>query len=129
GHLEAAAGIAGVTKVVLQLKHRQLVASLHCEELNPHIDFAHSPFAVQRELAPWRRPTIESGGGRREVARLAGVSSFGAGGSNAHVVIEEYVAPAAMSDAALAIDAAHPALVVLSARNEDRLKEQARQLV
>ena len=65
--------------------------SLHAEELNPHIDFANSPFVVQRELAAWQRPVVEIDGVSREVPRLAGISSFGAGGSNAHVVIEEYV--------------------------------------
>ena len=64
GHLEAAAGIAGVCKVVLQLKHRQLVPSLHAEELNPHIDFANSPFVVQRQLEAWRRPVVEVDGVR-----------------------------------------------------------------
>src|SRR6185436_4001023 len=54
GHLESAAGIAAVTKVLLQLKHRQLVPSLHAERLNPHIDFASTPFYVQRSLEDWK---------------------------------------------------------------------------
>lgn len=81
GHLEAAAGIAGVTKAVLQLRHRTLVPSLHAEELNPGIRFEETPFFVQRTLAPWESQT----------PRIAAVSSFGAGGSNAHVILEEYV--------------------------------------
>ena len=129
GHLEAAAGIAGLSKVVLQLKHRQLVPSLHAEELNPHIDFADSPFVVQRELEEWRRPVLESEGVGREHPRIAGVSSFGAGGSNAHVVIEEYVPRAEAARPSVVVDALRPALVVLSAKNEERLKAQAGQLV
>jgi acyl transferase domain-containing protein/glutamate/tyrosine decarboxylase-like PLP-dependent enzyme/acyl carrier protein len=129
GHLEAAAGIAGVTKAVLQLKHRTLVPSLNCEELNPHIDFVKTPFVVQRTLMDWPRPIIESGGVSREHLRIAGISSFGAGGSNAHVVIEEYVAPAEAVRPSIAVSPAHPVLVVLSAKNAERLKEQAAQLV
>jgi acyl transferase domain-containing protein len=94
GHCESAAGIAGVTKVLLQLKHGQLAPSLHSSVLNPNIDFAQTPFVVQQELAPWKRPVLDIGGVQREYPRIAGVSSFGAGGANAHVVIEEYRAPA-----------------------------------
>ncbi|WP_425339329.1 beta-ketoacyl synthase N-terminal-like domain-containing protein, partial [Paenibacillus maysiensis] len=91
GHCESAAGIAGLTKVLLQMKHRQLVPSLHADVLNPNIDFGRTPFVVQRELAEWKRPLLEVDGELREVPRIAGISSFGAGGSNAHLVIEEHV--------------------------------------
>ncbi|MBN6544819.1 SDR family NAD(P)-dependent oxidoreductase, partial [Streptomyces bryophytorum] len=114
GHAESAAGIAGLTKILLQLQHRELVPSLHAEELNPHIDFAATPFRVQRELSPW-----VSGDG---VPRRAGLSSFGAGGSNAHLLIEEYVAPDGP-----AVDA--PGLIVLSAKDETRLRESAARLL
>ena len=77
-----------MTKVLLQLKHRQLVPSLHSKTLNPNIDFGSTPFVVQQELAEWKRPVVDG----KEYPRIAGVSSFGAGGSNAHVVVEEYVA-------------------------------------
>ncbi|HXO71734.1 MAG TPA: beta-ketoacyl synthase N-terminal-like domain-containing protein, partial [Bradyrhizobium sp.] len=128
GHCESAAGIAGVTKVLLQLQHKTLVPSLHSQTLNPNIDFENSPFSVQRSLAEWRRPVVEVDGVRREYPRIAGISSFGAGGSNAHVVIEEYVGSA---DAARGAEASaeRPALVVLSGKNEDRLKERAVQLL
>src|SRR5882757_1873539 len=66
GHCESAAGIAGLTKVLLQLKHRQLVPSLHSEALNPNIDFAKTPFVVQRTLSPWHRPVLEVDGVRKE---------------------------------------------------------------
>ncbi|WP_037591792.1 type I polyketide synthase, partial [Sporomusa ovata] len=91
GHCESAAGIAGVTKVLLQLKYHQLVPSLHSEVLNPHIDFSNTPFIVQQKLADWNQPVINSNGEIRECSRMAGISSFGAGGANAHIVIEEYI--------------------------------------
>jgi acyl transferase domain-containing protein len=80
GHLNAAAGVAGLIKTVLALQHRQIPASLHFQKPNPAIDFANGPFYVNDSLAEWKAgPT----------PRRAGVSSFGMGGSNAHVVLEE----------------------------------------
>ena len=81
GHCEGAAGIAGLTKVLLQMQHGVRVPSLHSEVLNPYIDFANSPFVVQQQLGAWRRPVMETAGIRREYPRIAGISSFGAGGS------------------------------------------------
>ena len=120
GHCESAAGIAGVTKVLLQLKHRQLVPSLHSETLNPNIDFAHSPFTVPQSLVEWLRPVVATRTDHsrvREHPRIAGVSSFGAGGSNAHVVIEEYVPDTPVVERHSGV----PALIPLSAKNDDRL--------
>ncbi|AJQ25407.1 SDR family NAD(P)-dependent oxidoreductase [Pelosinus fermentans] len=127
GHCESASGIAGVTKVLLQLKYRQLVPSLHSEMLNPNIDFGRTPFVVQQELTEWNRPVIEIDGEIREYPRRAGISSFGAGGSNAHVFIEEYIA----KDQPLStmITARNPAIIALSAKNKKGLKEQAQQLL
>jgi acyl transferase domain-containing protein/acyl carrier protein len=124
GHCESAAGIAGLTKVLLQLKHGQIAPSLHAETLNPHIDFDATPFVVQRELAEWRRPTIAAPGGPREYPRIAGISSFGAGGSNAHVVVEEYVAPPEARRRP-----AGPSVIVLSARTEEQLRARAADLL
>ena len=123
GHCESAAGIAGVTKVLLQLKHRQLAPSLHSSVLNPNIDFTATPFVVQQTLMPWERPVVTKDGVARTYPRMAGISSFGAGGANAHVVIEEYEAPVRTDTAS------GPALVVLSARHEERLREQVARLV
>ncbi|WP_434739716.1 SDR family NAD(P)-dependent oxidoreductase [Micromonospora sp. SH-82] len=110
GHLEGAAGVAGLTKVLLQMRHRHLVASLHADELNPHIDFDDAPVRVQRVGEPW---TVPEGGTRR-----AGVSAFGAGGTNAHVLVEEFVpAPRTVPTG--------PALVVLSARTASDLRRYA----
>jgi acyl transferase domain-containing protein/acyl carrier protein/2-polyprenyl-3-methyl-5-hydroxy-6-metoxy-1,4-benzoquinol methylase len=80
GHLDAAAGIAGLIKTVLALKHKQIPPSLHFEEPNPQIDFATSPFFVNNILQEWQVNGIP---------RRAGVSSFGIGGTNAHVILEE----------------------------------------
>lgn len=80
GHLDVAAGVAGLIKTVLALQHREIPPSLHFEQPNPKIDFARSPFFVNHTLRAWPEgPT----------PRRAGVSSFGIGGTNAHVVLEE----------------------------------------
>jgi acyl transferase domain-containing protein/acyl carrier protein len=128
GHLEAAAGIAGVTKIVLQMKHQQIVPSLHAETLNPYINFARTPFVVQQELADWKPPLVEKDDEKREYTRIAGISSFGAAGANAHVVLEEYV-PDTHQRSVINIDAHNPAIIVLSARSEEQLKKQAQQLL
>ncbi|HSF40968.1 MAG TPA: SDR family NAD(P)-dependent oxidoreductase [Thermoanaerobaculia bacterium] len=80
GHLDAAAGIAGLVKTVLALEHGEIPPSLHFATPNPEIDFPASPFSVNTRLSPWPA----EGGPRR-----AGVSSFGLGGTNAHVILEE----------------------------------------
>ncbi|OAD19106.1 polyketide synthase type I, partial [Candidatus Thiomargarita nelsonii] len=80
GHLDTAAGVTGLIKTVLALKHKMLPPSLHFEQPNPKIDFANSPFFVNATLSEWK----SDGASRR-----AGVSSFGIGGTNAHVVLEE----------------------------------------
>jgi len=80
GHLEAAAGLAGLIKVVLSLKHGQIPPNLHLKEINPRIALKESPMKIPLALQQWPK---------REGPRLAGVSSFGFGGTNAHVVLEE----------------------------------------
>ncbi|MFG1876162.1 SDR family NAD(P)-dependent oxidoreductase [Sphaerisporangium sp. NPDC049003] len=119
GHCESAAGIAGLTKVLLQLEHSQIAPSLHSRTLNPNIDFAATPFVVNQELREWVRPVVDG----RVRPRLAGVSSFGAGGSNAHVLVEEY------TDRRPAPPSGQPVLFPLSARDEDRLRAYAAQLL
>lgn len=119
GHCESAAGIAGLTKVLLQMQHRQIVPSLHSERLNPHIDFAKSPFVVNQSLKPWEQPVIDG----RALPRIAGISSFGAGGSNAHLIVEEYQAPERP------LSAVGPAAVLLSARTPAQLRQKARDLL
>ena len=81
GHLDVAAGIAGLIKTVLALKHREIPPTIHFTGPNPNIDFSSTPFYVVDKLAKWESPT--------GVPRRAGVSSFGIGGTNAHVVLED----------------------------------------
>lgn len=81
GHLEAAAGIAGFIKVVLSLQHREIPPHLHLKQLNPYISLEGTSFSVSTECQPWDVQPKER--------RLAGVSAFGFGGTNAHMVLEE----------------------------------------
>jgi acyl transferase domain-containing protein len=107
GHLDAAAGVTGLIKTVLALKHKEIPASLHFEEANPKIDFSNSPFYVNARLRSW-----DTNG----APRRAGVNSFGIGGTNAHVVVEEPPAPQAS-------DKKRPHhLLLLSARTETALE-------
>ena len=80
GHTDSAAGVAGLIKTVLALEHKQLPPSLNFTQPNPNIDFAGSPFFVNTELSEWQA---------NGTPRRAGVSAFGIGGTNAHVVLEE----------------------------------------
>ncbi|MGZ9709219.1 SDR family NAD(P)-dependent oxidoreductase [Glaciimonas sp. GNP009] len=126
GHLEAAAGIAGFIKVILQMQHGRLAPTLHASEPNPNIDFAKTPFVLQQALAEWPRPLLQRGGGqagKQECPRIAGVSSFGAGGANAHVIVEEYRQPARPNPGP-----EQDNVIVLSARNEERLRAYAQRL-
>ncbi|HET8796364.1 MAG TPA: beta-ketoacyl synthase N-terminal-like domain-containing protein, partial [Thermoanaerobaculia bacterium] len=119
GHCESAAGIAGLTKILLQMQHQQIVPSLHSEQLNPHIDFDRSPFIVNQTLRTWERPSVDG----RLLPRIAGISSFGAGGSNAHMIVEEYEAPVAQTIALSEV------AVLLSARTPAQLQQKARDLL
>jgi 3-oxoacyl-(acyl-carrier-protein) synthase/NADP-dependent 3-hydroxy acid dehydrogenase YdfG len=82
GHLEYGAGIVGLIKVILQMKHKKIAKSLHCDALNPYIQLEGTPFEVARESSDWSVPDGKS--------RVAGVSSFGFGGVNSHIILEEY---------------------------------------
>ncbi|HEX6499073.1 MAG TPA: SDR family NAD(P)-dependent oxidoreductase [Micromonosporaceae bacterium] len=107
GHLISAAGIAGLIKAVLTVYHGLIPPTLHYRRPNPRIDFAHSPFKVAATLTPWR------GSGPRR----AGVSAFGIGGTNAHVLAEQPppVAPRPGSTG--------PVLLPMSARTDTALRE------
>ncbi|GAA4552146.1 type I polyketide synthase [Amycolatopsis samaneae] len=113
GHLDRAAGVAGLIKTALALEHRELPPTLHFRAPNPGIDLAGSPFRVQTELAEW------AGRGR---PRRAGVSAFGIGGTNAHVVLEE--APAAEPT----VPVTRPETLVLSARTAEAADARVRAL-
>ncbi|AKD22733.1 polyketide synthase [Bacillus velezensis] len=130
GHLESAAGIAGITKLLLQLKHKRIAPSLHAAELNPNIEFEHTPFFVQQKETEWKRPVLNITGEMKEYPRIAGISSFGAGGANAHIIIQEYVPSDSLKPRGNAsVSPQKPAVIILSARNEQQLTERARQLL
>jgi acyl transferase domain-containing protein/SAM-dependent methyltransferase len=114
GHLDAAAGIAGLIKAVLALWHRTLPASLHFQTPNPEIDFADSPFYVNAETVGWA-----PGDGPRRAA----VSSLGIGGTNAHVILEE--APLARRSSS---PSGQPTVLLLSARNPVALRQMSAHL-
>jgi acyl transferase domain-containing protein len=116
GHSESAAGISAVTKVLLQLKHQRLVPTLHSQTPNPDIDFEASPFYLQHAASPWSSSPLHP--------RRALINSFGAGGVNACVILEEH--------AETAVPVEPPAgrhLFVLSARTEERLQEYANRVL
>ncbi len=116
GHLEAAAGIAGLTKLVLQFAHETLAPTRDAGTPNPAIDFSAAPFAPVAAARPFPAPARADGSPR---PRRAGLSSFGAGGANAHLVIEEYRAPVAPEPAG------GPSLLLLSARERPALERLA----
>ncbi len=103
GHLGSAAGVAGFIKTVLTLKHRLIPPSLHFERPNPKIDFENSPFYVNTQLTPWPSTLLPA---------RASVSSFGIGGTNAHIILEA-VAP---TSPAFPASARPDQLLLLSAR-------------
>lgn len=112
GHLESAAGIAALTKVLLMLRRRELVPSLHSSELNPALKLDALGLRVQQTVAPWE----PAAGG---APRRAAISAFGAGGANAHLIVDEYE-PAARPPSA---PGEH--WLLLSAREQDGLRDYA----
>ncbi|MFF9481894.1 SDR family NAD(P)-dependent oxidoreductase [Streptomyces sp. NPDC014733] len=120
GHMEAAAGMGGLIKAALMVRHRTVPPSLHYTEPNPHIPFDDLALRVADKLQPW--PVADG-------PALVGVSSFGFGGTNAHVVLEEAPRPVAEEPAdgaayALTVSARDPqALKELAARHADRLAQ------
>lgn len=116
GHLEAAAGIASVIKSLLCLQHRQVVGNLHHDALNPQIELAGSPFYL---------PDAPHSMGEQDAPLLAGVSAFGFGGVNAHVVLKA----ADRGSESPSVPDGQPYLVLLSAKDEDGLRARARQLL
>ncbi|MDQ0956315.1 phthiocerol/phenolphthiocerol synthesis type-I polyketide synthase D [Streptomyces sp. B4I13] len=126
GHLEGAAGIVGLIKTVLSLHHGQLPATLHFQRPNPHIDFTGLGLRVVTEATPWPR--------RPHTPALAGVSAFGFGGTNAHVVLEEAPPPAMTAPVQSttahpeAADSNAPHVLLVTARSKDRLRDVATSL-
>ncbi|WP_024631907.1 MULTISPECIES: SDR family NAD(P)-dependent oxidoreductase [unclassified Paenibacillus] len=117
GHLEAAAGVAGVLNVLLSMKHNRLLPNLQLNEVNPYIQLENSPFYIVKEGQAWNCK-------HDAVPRSAGVSSFGFGGVNAHIVIREYVTKCDSSQNL----SNRPQLLIVSAKNRDRLRAYARRI-
>jgi len=82
GHLEYGAGVVGLLKVILQMKHQKIAKTLHCDAVNPYIKLEGTPFKIAHQSSDWEQTTSQP--------RVAGVSSFGFGGVNAHIILEEY---------------------------------------
>lgn len=114
GHLTGAAGIAGLIKTVLSLENREIPPTLNFDTPNPEIDFANAPVYPNPTLKPWETP--------EGAPRLAGVSSFGLGGTNVHIILQE--AP----DKAPAAKSTKPQLVLLSAKTITALEARTQQL-
>jgi acyl transferase domain-containing protein/acyl carrier protein len=121
GHCLTAAGVAGFIKLVQALRHRQLPPTIHFEQLNEHIQLEGSPFYVNTRLRDWEPG--QSG------VRQAAASSFGFGGTNSHVVVEEYVMRAVSEPAVAAITQNGRVIVPLCARTPEQLRARARDLL
>lgn len=113
GHLETAAGLAGLIKVVLSIKNKKLPPILHFKTLNPYINFENSPFYIIDKLKSWENQVDKNG---NTVPLRAGISSFGFGGVNSHLVIEEYIEHSAEHVSNL-----ENHIFILSAKNYERL--------
>ncbi|WP_426479154.1 SDR family NAD(P)-dependent oxidoreductase [Chryseobacterium sp. CBSDS_008] len=114
GHTESASGVAGLIKVLMAFKYRTLPGNPQLKIPNPHLKLNNSPFYLQNQTSPW---SVDS-----DSLRVAGISSFGFGGANAHIVLQEYnsIRDKAIEDG--------PAAIVLSAKNKQRLKEYTQKL-
>jgi polyketide synthase 12/myxalamid-type polyketide synthase MxaB len=117
GHLEAAAGVTGLVKMVLALQHRQIPPNAHFHTPSPHIPWQRIPVRVPTQLTNW--PAID---GRR----IGGISAFGFSGTNAHLILEEAPTTPASPDAPSATSHARPVLLTLSARSPQALADLAR---
>lgn len=123
GHMEAAAGAAGLVKVLLAMRHGVLPASLHLSEVNPRLDLEGSPFWLVDHRRPWTRLVDPSG---QPVPRRAGLSAFGFGGANAHLLLEEHPAKPSREPT---LDNPLDDLLVLSAASEEQLQRLATALL
>jgi acyl transferase domain-containing protein/acyl carrier protein/NAD(P)-dependent dehydrogenase (short-subunit alcohol dehydrogenase family) len=119
GHLEPAAGIAGLIKVILSMTHQTLPGTPHFHTLNPYIDLHNTPFYVVKDTKVWKRRIDQKG---NLIPLRAGISSFGFGGANAHVILEEM---AQDRSSAYIHTSSSAQIIPLSARNKERLREYA----
>ncbi|HEX2927107.1 MAG TPA: SDR family NAD(P)-dependent oxidoreductase [Ruminiclostridium sp.] len=122
GHLESAAGIAAVSKILLMFRHKMFVPTINCEKLNRNIRFEDTSFYVQKKLSPWESEIVNG----RELPRRAGVSAFGAGGANAHLILEEFIPG---ENSRESYEGSKSEIIVLSAKSEQQLKEYASKIL
>ncbi|WP_166288069.1 beta-ketoacyl synthase N-terminal-like domain-containing protein [Photorhabdus stackebrandtii] len=120
GHCEAAAGVGSVIKVLLQMQHKVIAPTLYGERLNPDIVFEQTPFSVNATLMEWRQPNRKG----INMPRIAGISCFGAGGTNAHLILEEFEQPEPPET-----EINLPCVILLSAKTISALQERVKQLL
>jgi acyl transferase domain-containing protein len=120
GHCLTAAGIAGFLKLMLALQHKQLPPTINFERLNEHIELKGSPFYISEHLQEWKLNGDER--------RRAAINSLGFSGTNAHIVVAEYAPPASPKLSPTAVTQNGSIIVPLSAKNQEQLKEKARDL-
>jgi len=120
GHLEAAAGVGGIIKSILALQKGVIPANANFATLNKYIRLDNSPLQIASQQVTWERQTTSIG---KQQPRRAGVSSFGFGGTNAHIVLEEYLARTVDISAP-----SQPQLVILSAKSQERLTAYAQSI-
>ncbi len=116
GHLESAAAMAGLFKILGQFAHKTLVCSLHCAIENPYLNLKDTRFRLVKEKEPWA--------GEGDKPRYAALSSFGAGGANGHMILQEYVAPQIKKN----IPQLDAYIIPLSAPSQDALERKKKQL-
>mmetsp|Transcript_1834 Transcript_1834/g.1276 ORF Transcript_1834/g.1276 Transcript_1834/m.1276 type:complete len:738 (-) Transcript_1834:104-2317(-) len=126
GHLEATSGIASLFKVILSLKHKKIPATINFDQLNPYIDIKESPFYIVDKMQIWEPLKDESGS---SLPLRASINSFGFGGSNAHLVIEEYKKVTEEAQRHKGTKSDESQIFVFSAKNEERLKVYANNMV
>jgi acyl transferase domain-containing protein/NAD(P)-dependent dehydrogenase (short-subunit alcohol dehydrogenase family)/acyl carrier protein len=120
GHTLAASGLVSVVNLLKAMQHRQIPASLHCEEENDYFTWDNSPFFINKKTCEWNR---EQG-----KPYLGAVSSFGRSGTNAHVVISEYLAPVENKPSIPVATPGDKVMILLSARTKVQLQQRARDL-
>lgn len=124
GHQEAAAGFSQIAKVLLQFKYSKLVPSIHSSTLNKNIDFEKTPFYVQQTLCDWSEKYKYIDGKREATPKIATISSFGAGGSNAFMILQEW-----KSETNITENFDDDVLILFSSKTEESLKNKISDMI
>lgn len=128
GHAEAASALTQLAKVLLQFEHRQLPPSIKTEPLHPLAAWTETAFHLVHQLQDWKAPTVNVDGRQQSGPRRAILNSFGAGGTNASLVLEEFIAPAPDADRSGKAPGRRAEIIILSARTADRVPVMLRRL-